>query len=90
MSWESSDPAVAMVTSAGEVTAIAAGRAMLTVQTGVKRAQAMVEVREGVRPVLSDTESDQEHAMIATILNHGVERTGIGSPTLGSIVILKR
>ncbi len=33
--------------SAGEVAALAPGRAMLTVQTGVKRAQAMVEVREG-------------------------------------------
>ncbi|HSE37034.1 MAG TPA: Ig-like domain-containing protein, partial [Blastocatellia bacterium] len=61
MSWESSDPAVATVTSAGEVTTVAAGRAMLTVQAGEKRAQAMVEVRAGARPVLSDTEADREH-----------------------------
>ncbi len=85
MSWESNDPEVATVTSAGEVAAVAAGRAMLTVQTGVKRAQAMVEVREGVRPVLSDTESDQEHAIDcedpeSTASNEGDS----GSQVLGS------
>jgi hypothetical protein len=85
MSWESSEPAFATVTSAGEVTALAAGRAMLTVHAGVKRAQAMVEVRDGVRPVLSDTESDLEHASDCdepetTALNEGDS----GSQVLGS------
>jgi len=85
MSWESNDPAVAIVTSAGEVAALTAGSARLIVQAGVKRAQAMVEVREGARPVLSDTEADQEHASDcddpeSTALNDG----DFESPVLGS------
>lgn len=85
MSWDSSDRAVATVTSAGEVTAVAAGRAMLTVHTGVKRAQAIIEVREGVRPVLSDAESDQEHASDCEDPESTALNEGDTVPVLGSV-----
>ena len=54
MEWESNDTSVAVVKSYGEVTALAAGRATLTVRAGNKRANVQVEVRAGVRPDLSD------------------------------------
>lgn len=50
------------VSSWGEVTAIAPGHAVVTVQAGTGRATVAVEVREGGRRRQSDLEYDAEHS----------------------------
>jgi RHS repeat-associated protein len=59
--WESRDESVAMVSSWGEVTAMAPGQASLTVSAGTAHANVSVEVLDGVRPRISDAEWDAEH-----------------------------
>jgi hypothetical protein len=61
MAWESDDTNVAQVSSYGRVTALAAGRAKLTVSVANKRANVHVEVRDGARPVLSDEQWAAEY-----------------------------
>jgi hypothetical protein len=59
--WESSDPRVADVATNGSITALSAGRCIVTVSVGQKKARAMVEVREGQRPLLTNARWDSEH-----------------------------
>lgn len=61
MAWETTDPRVAAVSSWGEVSALAAGLATVTVQAGAKRANVGVEVRNEPRPVRDDPDWDVEH-----------------------------
>jgi RHS repeat-associated protein len=62
LAWETADAKVAQITSWGEVSAIASGVTAVTVRAGVKRANVLVEVREGVRPRQSDEQWDADHA----------------------------
>ncbi|HJQ24610.1 MAG TPA: Ig-like domain-containing protein, partial [Blastocatellia bacterium] len=60
--WQTSNAAVAKVSSWGEVTARAPGQAIVTVSVGTARASVSVDVQAGVRPRQTDAEWDSEHA----------------------------
>jgi hypothetical protein len=62
MTWSSSNPSVASVTSYGSVEAKSPGSAVISVQIGKNRADVTVEVAPGVRPRISDSEWDNRHA----------------------------
>lgn len=56
LGWTSVNERVATVDSTGEVTAVSPGHTVMQVTAGTQRAAIPVEVRAGVRPVLTDTE----------------------------------
>ena len=58
MSWSSLTPAVATVSSFGEVEAVAAGTTTVTVQSGSVTKQIQIEVRSGTRPRGSNQQAD--------------------------------
>lgn len=60
--WETRDVSVADVSSWGEVSAIAPGHTQVTVRAGSAHANVSVEVREGARPKLNDSEWEPEHS----------------------------
>jgi RHS repeat-associated protein len=60
-SWQSASPAVASVDSTGEVLALSAGSATLTVTLGKVTASVSVEVVSGLRPFKTEAEGDEEH-----------------------------
>ncbi len=61
MTWDSRQPEVASVSSTGDVTAVAAGKTIVTVRAGAARASVLVEVLAGVRPVVRDDEYETKH-----------------------------
>ena len=60
-SWQSSAPGVASINNTGEVTAIAAGTATMTLTIGNAFAAVAVQVVPGARPKQTDAEWDAEH-----------------------------
>jgi RHS repeat-associated protein len=61
MTWESNEATLAPVSSYGRVSALAAGRATITVRAGQKQANVHVEVINGARPITSDSDWDIQH-----------------------------
>ena len=61
MTWGSSNPAIASVTSWGEVDAVAQGHATVTLQIGAARATVSVDVQAGHRPRQADSAWDSVH-----------------------------
>ncbi|HEX8430603.1 MAG TPA: Ig-like domain-containing protein, partial [Longimicrobium sp.] len=61
--WESSDPSVARVDSAGQITAVATGRATITAVLGRDRVQSQLFVISYPRPLrFTEVASGQEHS----------------------------
>jgi RHS repeat-associated protein len=60
-SWESSDNEVATITSDGVVTAAKSGQCFVTAIVGTKQAKVRVEVRDGSRARVANTQWDIEH-----------------------------
>jgi RHS repeat-associated protein len=58
MGWSSLNPAVATVSSFGEVKAVAVGTTTVTVQSGSASKQITIEVRSGTRPTGSNQQAD--------------------------------
>ncbi len=59
--WESSDSTVADVASDGSVTGLKTGHCSVTASAGNKKEKVNVEVRDGRRPLLGNTQWDVEH-----------------------------
>src|SRR6266498_1645948 len=87
MSWSSLTPAVATVSSFGEVEAVAVGNTTVTVQSGSVSTPIQIEVRSGRRPTGSNQQADLDTGdCAAEQASMFAPQSAAGAPTQQSLI----